>query len=215
MTIYYTFVASLPKLPSLYDAGPIPITASTLRHRMSMLGGDDRHVFNQLSDFFRWDRQPIQRSDAEVIAIHRRLIHEIGNPLVSRVVEHRFEMRTLVAAVRCQRAGAPPPELPDLPASRWIRRHWGLPTFRSSVRYPWLSGFCDALDAEQPEQAQRELFNELWNVWSRLDERYHFSFESIVLYLARWELLHRWASQNAERGKQRFMDLVNVASQNV
>ena len=105
MTIYYTLVASLPPLPDSFDAGPSPITASTLRHRLSMLGDDDRQVVDQLSDFFRWDRQPIERSDAEVIATHRHLTREIDNPLVLSLIEHRFEMRTLVAAVRCQRVG--------------------------------------------------------------------------------------------------------------
>ncbi len=205
---YYTLIASLPPLPRQFDDGPIPITASKLKRRVPMLVHEDQQVVYQLRDFFRWDRQPWDRSDAEVRATHRRLTAAIRNPLVAHVVHHRFEMRTLVAAVRCQRGGFPPLELPELPLSGWIRRNWDQPRFRLDARFRWLTPFCQALDEKQPELANWHLFTELWSHWSRLDESYYFTFESFVLYLARWEILHRWASQNAARGQQRFDDLV-------
>lgn len=209
MNSYYTLIASLPTLPAQFDDGPIPITAPTLQHRVSMLDHDDQEVVRRLSNFFLWDRQPRDRSDAEVRATHRRLTAEIRNPLVAHLIHHRFEVRTLIAAVRCQRSGFPPPELPDLPLSVWIERHWDQPRFGLDARFDWLPRFCQALDDEQPQQAQWHLFSELWSHWSRLDERYYFTFESFVLYLARWEILHRWSSQNAARGQQRFDDLVD------
>ncbi len=209
MKSYYTLVASLPPLPSHFDDGPIPITAATLRHRLSMLDHDHQRVVEQLADFFRWDRQPHDRADADVRATHRRLSAEIRNPLVASLVRHRFEMRTLISAVRCQRAGLVAPELPELPLTVTILRHWDQPYFRLSDRFHWLIPFCQALDNHQPQQAQRLLFTELWSHWSRWDEHYYFSLESVVLYVARWEILHRWASQDAALGQQRFDNLVD------
>lgn len=209
MKSYYTLIASLPAMPRQFDDGPIPITASSLGHRISMLDNDDQQIVRQLSDFFLWDRQPRDRSDSDVKAMHQRLTAQIHNPLVAHLVNHRLMMRTLIAAVRCQRNGDPPPDLPELPLSVWIQRHWDQPRFRLDARFDWLPRFCDALDAEQPEQAQWHLFAELWNHWSRLNEQYYFTFESFVLYLARWEVLHRWASQDAAAGKQRFDALVD------
>ncbi|WP_182866829.1 DUF2764 family protein [Stieleria mannarensis] len=208
MESYYTLIASLPPLPRDFDDGPIPITAATLWHRLSMLGQRDREIIQQVSDFFRWDRQPRDRSDAEIRDTHRRLVSEIRHPLVARLVNHRIEMRTVVAALRCQRDGLPQPEFPELPLSVWIRRHWDEPCFRLNHRFDWLSRFCQALDDDQPKRAQWHLFTELWNLWCRLDDHYNFTFESVVLYLARWEILHRWASQDEQRGRQRFNDLV-------
>lgn len=209
MDSYYTLISALPRLPRDFESAEVPITAATLRKRLSMLNPDERSVIQQLSDFFRWDRQPPDRTDAEIRATHQRLVTEIKNPLVARLVNHRIEMRTLVAAVRCQRAGLPVPILPELPLSVWIYRHWDQPNFRLSTRFEWLPRFCQALDEHQPQQAKRHLFTELWKLWSRLDQQYHFSFESVVLYLARWEILSRWASQDASRGEQRFNDLVD------
>lgn len=209
MTNYYSFVASLPPLPRQFDGGPCPITGATLRHRLTMLESDDRRVLQQLADFFRWDRQPIDRTDEEVRARHRRLMDEIDNPIVRELIEHRIEMRTLVAAVRGRRAGQSLPVLPDLPVSSWIRRHWDQPLFRLGARYSWLPRFTQSLDRGQPRQAQWHLFADLWRHWSRLSERYHFSFESIVLYLARWEIVDRWSSHDAAAGRQQFDDLVD------
>lgn len=209
MKAYYTLIASLPALPRQFDNGPIPITAATLQRRVSMLDDDDQRIVRQLAGFFRWDRQPRDRSDADVRDTHQRLNRDIRNPFVAQLVEHRFEMRTLVAAVRCQRSGLSPPELPNLPLSLWIQQHWDQPRFRLDDRFHWLPRFCDALDDGKPERGQWHLFTELWSHWSRLNERFNFTFESFVLYLARWEILHRWASQNAVSGQQRFDDLVN------
>ena len=209
MNYYYTPVASLPPLPRQFDDGPIPITAASLRRRVSMLDIEDQQVVRQLGDFFRWDRQPRDRSDAEVRVTYRRLTSAIRNPLVAHIVHHRFEMRTLVAAIRHQRDGLPPPDLPELPLSIDIQRNWDQPRFRLDARFSWLSPFCQSLDENRPERAKWHLFSELWNHWSRLDEAYYFTFESFVLYLARWEILRRWASQDASRGQQRFDDLVD------
>ncbi len=208
MKSYYMFVASLPPLPSRFDAGTLPITAATLRRRLSLLEEDDQQVLGQLASFFRWDRQTIDRSDAEVVRQFRQLTLQIRNPLVESLVRHRFEMRMLVVALRCRRDGLPPPLLPDLPLAAVIRRNWEQPNFRLNSHVPWLASFCDALDDQEPRQAQQVLFEELWKLWRRLDEQYHFSFETIVLYLARWEILFRWASQNAELGQERFDRLV-------
>ena len=209
MKSYYTLIASLPPLPRQFDDGPIPITASTLKHRVSMLDHEDQQVVYQLRDFFRWDRQPRDRSDAEVRAtsppFDRRNSQPAGRSIWS------------IIALRCGRWLRPSganvvdfrrPSLPELPLSVWIRRNWDQPRFRLDARFRWLPRFCQALDEEQPELAKWHLFTELWSHWSRLDESYHFTFESFVLYLARWEILHRWASQDASRGQQRFDDLV-------
>jgi len=209
MKSYYMLMASLPPLPSDFDAAPNPITAPTLRNRLLLLDDHDSHVVDQLANFFRWDRQPVDRSEAEVIQKHRQLRKEVHNSLVRKLIHDRFKMRTLVAAVRCQRDGLPMPMLPDMSVSDSIRRHWNQPFFQLSTREPWLEKFCQALDERQPRLAQRYLFEARWQRWTRLSQQYHFSFESVVLYLARWEILHRWSSQDADLGRQRFDHLVD------
>jgi len=41
-----------------------------LHHRLSS-DEDDRQILDQLADFFRWDRQPLDRADGRGVAKHR------------------------------------------------------------------------------------------------------------------------------------------------
>ena len=38
----------------------------------------------------------------------------------------------------------------------------------------------------------------------KLADNFHFSFETILLYLARWEIVDRWTRLDAAPGRQRF-----------
>jgi hypothetical protein len=64
---YYMLVSSLPQLPARFDAGRLPISWPTLRNRLRMLEVEDGRVTRQIGQYFLWDRQPIDRTDNEVI----------------------------------------------------------------------------------------------------------------------------------------------------
>jgi hypothetical protein len=42
-------------------------------------------------------------------------------------------------------------------------------------------------------------------------EDYYFSFEAVVLYIARWDIMRRWQQLQAERGREIFETLVTEA----
>ncbi len=207
MTTYYTLAASLPPLPSRFDTGPLPITRKTLRQRLELLDEDDHNLMNRVIEFFAWDRQVLDSTDRMVLQTHQRLIDATGNEVVKQIVRHRFEMRTLVAAIRRKRDGeSPPTGYP--PLVQLIRRNWETPNFNLASRYPWIDPFITASQSGKLAEAQQVLFNDLWTAWTRLGQRYHFTFESILLYVARWEIVERWTSQDADRGRERFKELI-------
>ncbi|MEZ6130249.1 MAG: DUF2764 family protein [Planctomycetaceae bacterium] len=204
---YYTLLASLPHLPVHFDVERPPISRSDLTRRLEMLGEDDRHVIRQLTQFFVWDRQPLERTDDEVCQTYLNLNRDIRNSLALKLMDHRIDMRTIVAAIRRKRSGSDPPtgvrKLTDE-----IRRNWNQPGFSLIARYPWIEPFSQAFDQGHPRQAQRVLFQDLWTTWKRLADMRFFCFESVILYLARWEILDRWTSQNHSEGERRFHALL-------
>lgn len=207
MTTYYTLAASLPPLPYWFDAGPLPITRKTLRQRLELLEERDHALMDQLIGFFAWDRQTLDSTDKTVLQTHQRLLDASDNPVVNEIVRHRFEMRTIVAAVRRKRDGeGPPAGYP--PLVQLIRAHWDVPNFNLSARYTWIDPFIAAYQKGKLAEAQDVLFGDLWTAWSQLSQQYHFTFESILLYVARWEIVERWTSQNAARGRERFDELI-------
>ncbi len=100
---YYMLVSSLPQLPVRFDSGRLPISWPTLRDRLRMLEPEDQLVTRQLGLYFLWDSQPLDRTDAEVIARYHELLAETTNPLVRQLIQSRTEMRLLLSAVRRQR----------------------------------------------------------------------------------------------------------------
>jgi hypothetical protein len=205
---YYTLIASLPHLPLHFEeADRIPITRPRLLDRLRLLHPEDRKVIDQVTSFLAWDRQPLDRSDEEVIARYESLMTSVSNPLVREVINTRIDVRTIISAMRRRRSGAAPP--PGV--GRWvdhIRRHWNHPEFYLAGRYPWISDVQRMIQEGQARETQRLLFGVSYGSWSRMAERYTFSFEAIILYLARWEIIDRWTSQNVETGRQRFDKLI-------
>lgn len=204
---YYMLVASLPQLPINFDAGQTPITRASLRERLAMLDEHDRHVIDQVASFFVWDRQPLDRTDQEVVATYERLMREIDNRLVRKIINHRIEMRTIVSGVRRRRLGSGPP-VGSMEIVDSIRRGWNDPGFGIQSRYRWIEPFTRAFESGRVRVAQHILFSDLWKTWTQNAQQYHFSFEAIILYLARWEIVDRWTSQDADEGRRRFDDLI-------
>jgi hypothetical protein len=42
-------------------------------------------------------------------------------------------------------------------------------------------------------------------------DQYQFSFEAVLLYLIRWEIVYRWTRRDAAVGQEKFERLVNEA----
>jgi len=210
---YYMLVSSLPQLPTRFDSGRLPISWPTLRHRLRMLEHEDGQITQKIGLYFLWDRQPLDRTDDDVIERYHQLMANNSNHLVRHLIHSRTEMRLLISCVRRRKAGLGPPGWLDRVADSdsvmsHVRKHWPELNFGLGVRYRWVEAFTRCYDAGDMREAQRVVFNERWNDWTRIAERYTFSFEAIIVYLVRWEIVDRWTSQNAEAGKARFAKLI-------
>lgn len=205
---YYTLVASLPHLPSRFEGGERPpITGLRLRERLKMLDEPDRLVVDQVLAFLLWDRQNRERTEAEVINHYDELMRTIANPLVRHIISFRIDVRTIMSGLRRRRRGHPPPR----GCGQWvaqISREWEHPDFKLGRRHPWIIKAQRALEEEDFIEVERQVLDATWNEWVRLAERYHFSFESVILYLVRWEIVNRWSRLDAVAGRRRFDQLL-------
>jgi len=210
---YYMLVSSLPQLPARFDVGRLPISWPTLRNRLRMLEQGDGRITRQVGLYFLWDRQPLDRTDEEVIERYHELMRNMTNHLVRHLVRSRTEMRLIISCIRRRATGLGPPDWIDRVASPdsslgHVRKHWLDPNFNLGVRYRWVEAFRNALEAGDMREAQRAVFNERWDDWTRIAEKQTFAFEAIIAYLVRWEIIDRWTSQNVDAGKARFNQLI-------
>lgn len=207
---YYTLLSSLPHLPSHFDVQRPPITRERLAERLRLLEDDHSEIHRQLVDFFVWDRQPTNRTDEQIIEQYEQLERDIRHPVVLQVVQERMDMRTIVSALRRKlRGDAPPIGVGKLVAP--IARNWNSPLFGLVNRYPWMAAFFESMQRGDALEAQRVLFECNWNSWRRLADRFTFSFEAILLYLARWEIIDRWTTRDAQAGRERLDALLDSA----
>lgn len=204
---YYTLIASLPHLPAHFDVERPPISRPRLEERLKLLEDNDSRTLEQLSNFLEWDRQSLDRTDAEVVSDYERLMNNIINPLIQELVNHRMDIRTIVSGLRRRHQGDGPPigigRLVDT-----IRRNWNQPQFNLQRRFPWIEEFDANRLSGKAVAAERVLFEATWQTWSRLAAEFTFSFEAVLLYLARWAIVDRWVSRNADTGRVRFETLI-------
>lgn len=204
---YYTLVASLPHLPRTFDVEYPPISRRSLQARLAMLRDDDAATVRQLQDFLEWDRQPADRTDEEVVDEYRRIKAGVRNELVIRLIDHRLGVRTIVSALRRRRMGLGPP-VGVGPLATIIRKRFDQPQFGLERTQPWIEGFQSCLLTGDAVGGERLLFEQTWQHWWRLAAGYTFSFEAVLLYLARWTILERWTTRDAETGRRRFETLM-------
>lgn len=204
---YYTLVASLPALPPHIDVDRVPITRPRLDERLQMLEADDLAVVDQWDRFVRWDQQLLDQTDEDVAVKYKQLEKDITNSTLWKMIEYRMDVRTIVAAIRRKRVGLPAPT----GVGQWvehIRRNYQHPEFQLQDRFGWIGKFIACLDSNDALAAQRLLFESNYQYWTRMNQQVTFSFEAVLLYLARWEIIDRWTSRDAQAGQERFQTIL-------
>ena len=208
---YYTLIGSLPALPRHFEeAERVPISRLQLAERLKMLAPDDAQVIEQMGDFLAWERQPLERTDDEVCEHYHQFMKNVPNRFAREIIRQAMTIRTINGALRHRRLGLGPTSgIP--PVTFQIARHWNHPDFHLGIEFPWIGEVDAQLGSDAPFELERMLLNIPWTFVKRLADRFHFTFEAVVLYLIRWEIVYRWTMRDAEVGQEKFEQLVSEA----
>ena len=209
---YYMLVCSLAVLPTRFDVGRLPMTLERLQARMRMLEPEDAQEVNRMLDVLRWSLQFAEARDTAVAKRYGELMQGITNPLVHEVLAAGMNMRMIMVALRRRRHGLGPP---PVGFGRWfehIRRHFNQPDFGLGHVFPWLLPFDQLLEHEDVLTLYRRMLAETWAYVRKRTRDYDcFSFEAVVLYIVRWDIIRHWQQLQAERGRTIFEALVTEA----
>ena len=210
-TNYYTLIGSLPTLPRSFDAADrMPISRLKLNERLKMLAPRDAKVTDEMADFLVWERHPLERTDEEIVRHYEKFMSEVDNRLARELIRYFMSIRTVMAGLRCRRLQLEPPTgIPPLAGQ--IAKNWSHPDFRLGSEFPWIAEVDRLLRSESPFDLERMRVEVTWKYLNRLAQDHFFSFEAVLLYLVRWELLHRWTQRDTDLGQQKFEQLVDSA----
>jgi Protein of unknown function (DUF2764) len=120
-------------------------------------------------------------------------------------------VRMVVAALRRRRLGLGPPTVGFGQWFEHIRRHFNQPDFRLGHVLPGIIRFEQLLEQGDVLNLYRHMLGATWTYLKKRAEDYVFSFEAVVLYIARWEIMRHWQQLQAERGRAVFEALVTEA----
>jgi len=209
---YYMLVASLPYLPPLFAANKPPMSRERLESRLNMLSDEDRHELRVMEDLMHWNRSPLQISDREVVERAEKVIPTLRDECLRQVATWRMEIRTVVAALRRRAAGRPPVNSKEKWGyGRWvwhIEQYWNRPDFGLANAVPYVVQFQQLIEQRDALGLERALLNTVSKELARVADTHHFDFESVALYVLRWDIIARWTGHDRERAQERFDRLV-------
>jgi Protein of unknown function (DUF2764) len=202
----------LPALPPRFEIDRLHITLERLQARLRMVEPEDADEIHRMLDILAWSRQVVEETDAAVVKRYSDLMREVTNSLVREVVGVGIDVRMIVAALRRRRHGQ---GAPVVGLGQWlghIRRHFNQPDFGLGYVFPWLLPFDQLLEHKDVLALYRRMLGETWAyVRKRMQDYDSFSFEAVVLYIARWDIIRHWQQLQAERGRAVFEALITEA----
>jgi len=212
---YFTLMASLPHLPRFDRARHLPINRERLDARLAWLRPDDTRTVSQAEQFLEWQRQPLDRTDAQVVARHSALTTHLGQPALRSMIEFRFGLRMLMAALRRRQMGlSVPPRHEIWGAGPWVQhieRNWTDPDFRLAAQCPWLPQARALLERGETLPLEHLLMGVVWDHLGEIGRGHYFDFDAVLVYLFRWEILDRWLRYQAAAAATRIDRLVGEA----
>jgi hypothetical protein len=209
---YHMLISSLPALPPRFDVERLPITFERLQGRLRMLQPEDAEELERLQAVLRWGHQFEEPSDAAVVRRYNALMQDITNPLVRDILAYGMDVRMIAVALRSRRLGLGPP---TVGIGQWfdhIRRHFNQPDFKLGQVFPGIPEAERLLAQGELLTLYRQyVLGATWMYLKKRAEDYTFSFEAVVLYIARWDMMRRWQQLEVERGREIFETLVTEA----
>ena len=209
---YHMLISSLPVLPPRLDVERLPITFERLQARLRMLEPEDAEEIERMLAVLRWGNQFEEPNDAAVVQRKDALMQDIRNPLVRDILAYAMDVRMIEVALRCRRRGLP---LPAVGIGQWfdhIRRHFHQPDFKLGQVFPGIPEAERLLAQGDLLTLYRQyVLGATWRYLKKRAEDYYFSFEAVVLYIARWDIMRRWQQLETERGRAIFETLVTEA----
>jgi uncharacterized protein DUF2764 len=209
---YYMLVASLPYLPPLFAAEKLPMSRERLEGRLAMLSDEDRHELSVIEDLMHWDRVPLDTSDREVVEHAENIIPTLRYERLRQFATWRMEIRTVVAALRRRAAGVSVADLGERWGyGRWvwhIEQNWGRPDFGLGNAVPYIVPFQQLIEQRDALALERAILDTVIKELARVADLHHFDFESVALYVLRWNIIARWTGHDQARAQERFDRLV-------
>lgn len=209
---YITLMASLPALVAPFVARQVRISRLRLDARLRLLDEDDAHLLRRIEALMEWEQIHMDMTDAGIVTKLDGLMAELNSETLRTVIRDRFELRTVLAALRRRRRNEPAPA----PRSPWgygryteqIRGNWTRPHFGLRRTMHWLGEVRELHDTGDTLELERKIMGIKWDSLAGAAHEREFNFDAVVLYVLRYNLIARWLGLSSAAARTRFDELV-------
>jgi len=211
---YITLMASMPALAMPFAARELPISRLGLAARLRMLDDDDASLLERIQDVMVWERIDVSLPAAEIIRSVNEVMGALDSETLRAVVRERFELRTVLAALRRRRRGEEAPPVNMI----WgyggyvdhIRRNWTRPHFGLRRTMPWLGEVRELHDIGSTRRLDQATSRVAWQSLAAAQPAHEFDFDAVAIYVLRYDMIARWLGRSVERARKRFDQLVTA-----
>ncbi len=212
---YTLLMSSLPHLPSLFALREIPLSRLQFDQRLRMLDPEDALTMRHIQAMMSWSRLSLETTDQQIVSELGHLLVQLnGQRLLQELIITRFELLTLVAALRRRHRGDPAPTR----GLRWgyerwashIEHHWKEPGFGLEKAFPWIVNARRYLEDDDPVGLERLLMTTAWDHLGRAGEGHYFDFEVVVIYALRFDLIEYWTRWDETASRAHFQRLLEA-----
>ncbi|MBT8440991.1 MAG: DUF2764 family protein [Gammaproteobacteria bacterium] len=211
---YITLMTSMPPIKSPFLARQLPISLLRLAARLRMLDEDDADLLRRIQAVTEWERIDMGTDEIAVLGAYAALLDDLQSESLRRVVRNRYELRTIVAAMRRHRLGESAPEQKaPWGAGRFvdrIRRNWTRPHFGLRRTLPWIAELRELYESNQTLDLERLMVRINWNSLVNEMRMHEFDFDAVALYVLRYDIVARWLGYSADNARRRFDLLVET-----
>ena len=217
---YTLLLSSLPVQPAdLFSTKILPISRIQLDKRLSLLDAQDAEDLVRIESLLHWSKMRESDDDETIITTGLAELANVRSQFLRDIVLWRLELRTLLTALRRKHAGETlPPTEPFYGFGNrlhLIRSNWQKPDFGLGQALPWLKQAQQLMADNQTLALDKLMLSLSWQHFNRLSRGHYFDFPAVVLYVLRWDLIHRWVSYDQDRALLRFNELVCAAMADV
>lgn len=211
---YYTLVASLPYLPRIGQVRErIPLNHAQMLKRFKMLSEDDHRTIDLAWKFIAWEEQDPKLLDADIVASYQNLTKQSLHPALCDVMEFRMGLRTVLSGIRRRHQGqVDPPKDVNWgvpPWNRHMQRNWSDPDFKLAGVFPWISSTRVDIEAGHSLRVEERVMNLVWDSLDQLCHNKSFSFEHVLAFLFKWDILDRWLDQDVSKAELTIVRLTD------
>ncbi|MGY6274925.1 DUF2764 family protein [Methylomonas sp. MgM2] len=216
---YTLLMSSLPVQPAnLFSTKILPISRIQLDKRLSLLDPQDAGDLDRIERMLHWSKMKVA-DDRHIVETGMAELGLIRSQFLREIVLWRLELRTILTALRRKHAGetlqAGEPFHGFGNRLHLIKRNWQKPDFGLGQALPWLKQTQQLMATNQTLALDKLMLSLNWQYYARLSRGHCFDFPAVVLYVLRWDLIHRWVSYDADRALLRFNELVCAAMADV